>query len=253
MQTLSWFALGLSGVVLLLLAAILIVLTLSRDPIGKREGLKKNGKDKSGVLPSTGSDTGKKIVQELQSVFSAQMLAVMAAFAALEFALWNSGWLPKMFVLPGILQIPTYGILIFIANLVEEKTTGKLKTGARFMMIVAFTIFGLGHLNTDKLAAWWNTQSPPVQTVRQVQSDQCDNLYKPYTVYQTPSVITGAVGCFVGVKVRSTAPVILIGERGEESAPIYNDSPDQVLNFRVVEWKTVPGQVAQVQARLFRQ
>src|SRR3989338_6087977 len=203
MQMLSWFALGLAVVVLLLLAAILIVLTLSRDPIGKREGLKKNGKDKSGVLPSTGSDTGKKIVQELQSVFSAQMLAVIAAFAALEFALWNSGWLPKMFVLPGILQIPTYGILIFIANLVEEKTTGKLKTGARFMMIVAFTIFGLGHLSFDKLTAWWNPPSPPVQaartrTVLQVQSDPCDNVYRKYNLTQEPVRIVAAEGCKMG-------------------------------------------------------
>ena len=116
-----------------------------------------------------------------------------------------------------------------------------------------------GAILTALLPAIWevgfggSASDAPVQTVWQASPDQCDNLYKPYTVYPTPSVITGTVGCFVGVKVRSTAPVILIGERGEESAPIYKDSPDQVLNFRVVEWRTVPGQVAHVQARLFRQ
>ena len=121
------------------------------------------------------------------------------------------------------------------------------------LLVVTLLMIGVVNDNNRKGQAGAVTTTPPVQTVRQVQSDPCDNLYKPYIVYPTPSVITGTVGCFVGVKVRSTAPVILIGERGEESAPIYKDSPDQWLNLRVVEWKTVPGQVAQVQARLFRQ
>ena len=159
-----------------------------------------------------------------------------------------------MFGLPGILQIPTYGVLIFITNLVEEKTTGKLKTGARFMMIVAFTIFGLGHLNFDKVAVWWNTSSSTVQTartvqtVRQVQSDPCDNVYRKYNLTQEPVRIVAAEGCKMGWDVFQ-GEVVLIGPGGVKSRPITSANP--LPGFHGVKWRS-NGDTALVEARFYR-
>lgn len=105
---------------------------------------------------------------------------------------------------------------------------------------------------------WWKAppsapvQTARTQTVRQAPRDPCDNTYKPYIVYPKPSVITYETGCSVGINVISEEPVILIGDNGEESGPIYADSPDRAITFRIVRWKTLPGQVAHVEARLFR-
>ena len=207
-------------------------------------------------LPTFGNPlAGGAVTTTLQSVFSVQMIAVTAAFAALEFALWNSGWLPKMFGLPGILQIPTYGVLIFITNLVEEKTTGKLKTGARFMMIVAFTIFGLGHLNTDKLAAWWNTpSSAPVQTAGTVQTAQmsqrspliCDGNWHPVTLTSVPQLTTGRDGDKVAVN-PDQGGVVLILKDGKEAPFVIYPGDDKAYNFAAAKWRS-SGQVTYANA-----
>ncbi len=175
----------------------------------------------------------------LQSVFSVQMIVVMAAFAALEFALWNSGWLPRMFEWPGILQIPIYGVLIFITNLVEEKTTGKLKTGARFMMIVAFTIFGLWHFNGDKLAAWWNTPSAPVQTVQRGPRSTliCDGNWHPVTLTAVPQLTTGRDGDKVTVNV-DQGGVVLISKDGRDAPFIITPGADSAYTFAAATWRS---------------
>ena len=50
-----------------------------------------------GATTPPATSVWKRVTTALEDVFSAQMIAVMAAFAALEFALWNSGWLPRPF------------------------------------------------------------------------------------------------------------------------------------------------------------
>ena len=261
MQTLFWSAFGLVGVVILLLIAILVVLTLSRDPVGKREGSRKNGQEKSKTSsPADNSITGmiKKAMKD--SGYWNKVVGVAAAMIVVFMIIYLFDWmLPKLSEAYQLRGGPHYVLVLAAAVIALLGLIWPGKTRTTLLTLMGVLVGGA--ILTALLPAIWEVGFPSspvqtartVQTVRQTSSDQCDNLYKPYTVYPTPSVITGAVGCFVGVKVRSTAPVILIGERGEESAPIYNDSPDQVLNFRVVEWKTIPGQVAQVQARLFRQ
>ena len=220
------------------------------------------------TTPAGGATTPpvwKKVTDGLRSMFSVQTLIVMSVFASFEFALWQTQWFPHLFEGAGLWHIPYYGALIFLTNLVSEKTTGDRKTALMRTMFVIFAISGIAHLvskeSIDKFVARWNTPPAtemtrvpvaPERRVARVPTDPCDNVYKPYIVYPKPSVITYETGCFVGVNVISEEPVILIGDNGQESEPIYADSPDKALNFRIVRWRTLPGQVAHVQARLFR-
>lgn len=260
MSTLFWLILGLVVVVILLLLAIGVVLILFREPTGKRAGSKKNARNTNGAPHTTGRATGDKLMQWLQSAFSVQTFVVMAAFVALEFALWHSGWLPKMFEWPGILQIPIYGIFIFITNLVEEKTTGKLKTGARFMMIVAFTILGLGHLDRDKLAAWWNTPSGSVATtpvpdrrVARTPTEPCDNIYRPYRLNNRPKPILRTDGCIMDWHVTDDGTVILTDAEGRDMPYlITKDTPDDLVTPLATKWRS-RGSTALVEARFYRQ
>src|SRR3989344_2853501 len=235
MQTLSWFALGLSGVVLLLLAAILIVLTLSRDPIGKREGLKKNGKDKSGVLPSTGGDTGKRVTDWLQSMFTVQTLALIAAFNALELALYSSNWFPHLFEWPNVLHTLTYSALIVIASLLVKQQKGMVRTLALASVIAASAIFTKIFFDNEikRLTAWWNTERPAsVQTTRapaaperrgaRAPADPCDNVYRTYRLSNRPKPMLRVSGCTVGWMVEEGG-VILTDEDGNKQPPVRKD------------------------------
>lgn len=194
----------------------------------------------------------------IQGAVSVQTFVVMAAFAALEFALWHSGWLPKMFEWPGILQIPTYGIFIFITNLVEEKTTGKLKTGARSMMIVAFTILGLGHLDRDRLAAWWNappgsavTTPAPERRVARTPTEPCDNVYRRRTLTSIPTMVTDIVGCTADWNILDGG-VIVYGKDGKPYPfVVTEENPMGKTDFHIVRWKSA-GHQAIVEIKLYR-
>ncbi len=114
-------------------------------------------------LPTLGNPLSGSTATKIQSVLSVQTLIVMSVFASFEFALWKTHWLPDLFEGAGLWHIPYYGALIFLTNLVSEKTTGDRKTALMRTMFVIFVISGISHLvskeSIDKFVARWN--APP--------------------------------------------------------------------------------------------
>lgn len=171
-------------------------------------------------LPSFSNPlTGGAANTTIQSVVSVQTFVVMAVFAAFEFTLWKTGWFPGLFDGAGLWHIPYYGALIYLVNLISEKTTGDRKTALMRTMLVVFAISGVSHLvSKDKFVTWWNTPSAPVHTTRVPAPERRVVRTVPTCPGTVETIVVGSEwveinpGYRCGVALNTTEGVAMVGE-----------------------------------------
>ena len=198
-------------------------------------------------------------------MFTVQTLALIAAFNALELALYSSNWFPHLFEWPNVLHTLTYSALIVIASLLVKQQKGMVRTLALASVIAASAIFTKIFFDNEikRLTAWWNTERPasvqttrapaaPERRVARVPDDLCDNVYRTYRLSVLPKPILKARGCTMDWHVKDDGEVILIGEDGRELPYlITKDTPDDLVTPLAIKWRSSGG-TALVEARFYR-
>jgi hypothetical protein len=214
-------------------------------------------------LPSFSNPlTGGAANTTIQSVVSVQTFIVMAVFAAFELTLWKTNWLPELFGGAGLWHIPYYGALIYLVNLISEKTTGDRKIALMRTMFVVFALSGVSHLvSKDKFVTWWNAPPPgsaptapavPDRRVARTPTEPCDNIYRTYHLNNRPKPIIRTDGCIMDWRVTDDGTVILTDAEGRDMPYlITKDTPDDLVTPLATKWRS-RGSTALVEARFYR-
>lgn len=217
-----------------------------------------------GATTPPATKTWKERTDALWSVLSGQTFAIVAAFAALELAVFSSGWFPYLFEWPNILRIPTYGALLFIVSLLVKQQKGINRTLALWAVTAASVVFTIIFYDHDikRLTAWWNTERPaPVQTTRvpaperriaRTPTEPCDNTYRTYHLNNRPKSIIRTDGCIMDWHVTDDGTVILTDAEGRDMPYlITKDTPDDLVTPLATKWRS-RGSTALVEARFYR-
>ena len=256
MDTVLLTLVGVVGVLALIAGFLTIVLAVKKSLAAAT------------TTPAGGATTPpawKKVTDALWSVFTVQTFALIAAFNALELALYSSNWFPYLFEWPNVLHTLTYSALIVIASLLVKQQKGMVRTLALGAVIVASVIFTTIFFDHEvkKLTAWWN--APPsvsVQTTRvpavpdrrvaRTPAEPCDNIYRTYHLNNRSKPILRTDGCIMDWHVTDDGTVILTDAEGRDMPYlITKDTPDDLVTPLATKWRS-RGSTALVEARFYR-